>query len=363
MCQGPIHTFLKAVPKCEHHMHLEGSLEPALLFKLAKENNVTLPVDKDAAFASVDSLLERYKNFSSLDDFLHYYFIAISVLKKQSDFEALATEYFVRAKIDGVVHAEVFFDPQAHAERGVAYQIVVDGYTAACKLAEEKLGMTTKLIVCILRHLPVSSGEELYQTVLPDLKSGVVAGLGLSSTELGNPPQNFKSIFAAAESEGIRRTAHAGEEAGVDYMKDALESLHIQRVDHGIKLLEDHTVAAEFIKKRIMVTMCPLSNVRLRCVQQVKDLPIRAYLDNRIRFSINSDDPAYFGGYILANYCAVQEAFNLSVEDWTQIIMAGIDGSWCSEERKGEMYGLYADCVADFSSGNESGGAMPPAGQ
>jgi adenosine deaminase len=349
MCQGPMHAFLKAVPKCEHHMHLEGSLEPSLLFKLANENGIRLPADTDPAFASVDSLLERYKRFASLDDFLHYYFIGMSALKKQSDFEALAWEYFVRAKADGVIHAEVFMDPQAHAERGVEYSTVVNGFTAACKRAETELGITTELIVCFLRHLPVSNAETLYQKALPDLKSGRVSGIGLSSTEKGNPPKLFKSIYASAEAEGVRRTAHAGEEADVSYMRDALESLHIQRADHGIKLVDDLGLMAEYVTKKILVTMCPLSNVRLQCVTDVKELPIRAYLNNRVRFSINSDDPAYFGGYILDNYCAVQEAFDLDVEEWTSIIMASIHGSWCSEARKEEMFAIFADVLAEVS--------------
>ena len=226
---------------------------------------------------------------------------------------------------------------------------MVDGFTAACKRAETELGITTELIVCFLRHLPLSSAEATYETVLPDLKSGRVAGIGLSSTEKGNPPKLFKSIYASAEVQGIQRTAHAGEEADVSYMRDALESLHVQRVDHGIKLVDDLSLMAEFVKQRILITMCPLSNVRLRCVNDVKDLPIRAYLNNRVRFSINSDDPAYFGGYILANYCAVQEAFELDVEEWTSILMASIQGSWCSEARKDEMFGLLADILEEVS--------------
>jgi adenosine deaminase len=344
-----MHAFLKAVPKCEHHMHLEGSLEPSLLFQLAKENGIHLPSDEDPAFASVDSLLERYKHFTSLDDFLHYYFIGMSALRKQSDFEALAWQYFVRAKADGVIHAEVFFDPAAHTERGVEYATVVDGFTAACKRAETELGITTELIICFLRHMPVSIAEATYQTALPDLKSGRLSGIGLSSTEKGNPPNLFKSIYASAEAEGIRRTAHAGEEADVSYMRDALESLHIQRADHGIKLVDDLSLMADYVKNRILITMCPLSNLRLQCVKDIKELPIRAYLNNRVRFSINSDDPAYFGGYILDNYCAVQEAFELDVEEWTSIIMASIQGSWCSEARKDEMFAIYADVLEEVS--------------
>lgn len=238
---------------------------------------------------------------------------------------------------------------EAHTERGVEYSTIVNGFIAACKRAETELGITTELIVCFLRHMPVSSAEALYDKALPDLKAGCISGIGLSSTEKGNPPKLFKSIYTSAEAEGIRRTAHAGEEADVSYMRDALESLHIQRVDHGIKLVDDLNLMAEFVKNRILVTMCPLSNLRLQCVKDIKELPIRAYLNNRVRFSINSDDPAYFGGYILANYCAVQEAFELDVEEWTSIIMASIQGSWCSDARKDEMFGIFANVLAEVS--------------
>ena len=345
MCKAPLHDFLVALPKNEFHLHLEGTLEPSLLFQLSKENNIKLPcADEDPAFASVQTLLERYKNFTSLDDFLHYYFIAMSTLTKASDFEALAWEYLVRAKKENVVHAEVFFDPQAHLERGVEYATIMDGFTTACRRAQADLNITTELIACFLRHLPCSSAEETYQTTLPDLRSGRISGIGLSSSEKGNPPHLFKSIYESAEREGIRRTAHAGEEADVSYMRDALESLHIQRADHGIKLPEDPKLMAEFATRQIMVTICPLSNLRLQCVQDLRQLPIRTYLDQGVVFSINSDDPAYFGGYIQANYCAVQEAFNLTLKEWSTIVTGSIRSGWCSNERKTEMMG-YLDSV------------------
>lgn len=235
------------------------------------------------------------------------------------------------------MHAEVFFDPQAHLERNVSYSTVVNGFTAACKRAQAELGISTELIPCILRHLPLSSAWEMYNQALPHLQSGVVAGLGLSSTEKGNRPGQFKDIYADAEAKGIRRTAHAGEEGDVSYMREALEVLNIQRVDHGIKLADDPELMAEFARKRILVTVCPISNVELRCVKNVKELPLRTFLDHGVKFSINSDDPSYFGGYILANYCAVHEAFDLTVEEWAGIVTASIEGSWCSETRKGEM--------------------------
>jgi adenosine deaminase len=258
-------------------------------------------------------------------------------LIKQSDFEALAWEYFLKAKRDGVLHAEVFFDPQAHLDRNISYATVVGGFTAACKRAKSELGISTELIPCILRHLPISSAWEMYNQVLPDLQSGAVAGIGLSSTEKGNRPGQFQDIYADAKAKGIKRTAHAGEEGDVSYVREALEVIHVQRVDHGIKLADDTELLAEFARQNILVTVCPISNVELRCVKDVKELPIRQFLDAGVKFSLNSDDPSYFGGYILANYCAVHEAFNLSVEEWAGIVTASIEGSWCSAARKEEM--------------------------
>lgn len=319
-------------------MHLEGALSVPLLFELAKENGISLPSpEDDPAFESVETLSKRYQNFASLDDFLHYYFIGMSVLIKPADFEALAWDYFVRANKEGVAHAEVFFDPQAHTERGIPYSSIFEGYKTACEKAKRELGISTELIVCILRHLPVSSAETMYHSALDDLRSKNIVGIGLSSTEKGYPPKLFQSIYEAAEKEGFRRTAHAGEEADVTYMRGALEDLHIQRVDHGIKLPEDPELMAEFARRKILVTMCPLSNVKLRCVKSIVDLPIRTYLDHGVKFSLNSDDPAYFGGYIQANYCAIQEAFKLKTDDWLAIAHAGIDGSWCSDSRKHDL--------------------------
>ena len=343
-----MHAFLQALPKCEHHLHLEGTLEPSTLLKLAKDNGISLPpVESDPAFASADSLLERYAAFVSLDDFLKYYFIGMSVLVKAGDFEALAMEYFTRAKRDGVVHAEVFFDPQCHTARGVEYTTIIEGFTTACERAKIELDITTELIMCFVRHLPCSNAEQHYELALPDLKSGRLAGIGLSSSEKDNPPELFKSVYQSAEKEGIRRTAHAGEEADVGYIRGALEHLHVQRVDHGIKLAEDPDLLADFVRREMLITMCPISNVKLRCVKNILDLPIRLYLDCGIRFSINSDDPAYFGAYILDNYCAVQDAFNLTEDDWARIVRASIEGSFCSHGRKSEMLAMLGKTLSN----------------
>ena len=328
---------------------MEGALSPALLFTLAARNGIALPSSSDdPSFASPSALLDRYTRFSSLDDFLQYYFIGMSVLVESQDFEALAWDYFTRAKADGVVHAEVFFDPQAHTGRGVEYTTVVGGFTRACERAHRELGISSKLILCFLRHLPICESEETFAKAELDLKSGRLAGIGLDSTELGNPPVNWQAIYGKAKQLDIRRTAHAGEEGPVEYITAAVRHLDVERIDHGIRLPDDKELMHEVAERGILVTMCPLSNVRLKCAESVVDLPVRKYLDAGVRFSINSDDPAYFGGYILENYCAVQEAFNLTINDWEEISRGGVEGSWCDDSRKESILEQLDETVRDF---------------
>ena len=348
MCKSSLHPFLAALPKCEHHIHLEGSLSPSLLFTLAERNSISLPRE-DEAFTSIASLLERYVRFTSLDDFLHYYFIGMSCLVHENDFEQLAWEYFVKAKADGVVHAEVFFDPEAHTARGIEYKTIVNGFTSACHRAERELAISTKLILCLLRHLPPSASEMMYAQAEADLGNGILAGLGLSSSEKGNPPAKWKTIYASAKRKGIKRTAHAGEEGPVEYIRSALRDLDVERIDHGIRLAEDKELMHEVAERQLLVTVCPLSNVRLKCVNEVKDLPIRTFLENDVRFSINSDDPAYFGGYILDNFCAVQEAFDLTITEWDRVVRASIQGSWCDDVRKGTMLDSLENVINSFT--------------
>lgn len=331
-------------------MHLEGALSPSLLFTLAARNSITIP-RSDPAFESPAALLERYTRFSSLDDFLHYYFIGITCLVKEQDFEQLAWEYFLKAKSDGVVHAEVFFDPQAHTGRGITYETVVNGFMTACQRAEQELALSTKLILCFLRHLPVEDSRVTYAQARSDLETGRLAGLGLDSSEKGYPPGAWKEIYGTAKTKGIRRTAHAGEEGPVEYIREAINELDVQRIDHGIRLAEDTDLMREVAEKNILVTVCPLSNVRLQCVNNVKELPIRTFLDNGVIFSINSDDPAYFGGYILDNYCAVQEAFNLAARDWAGVTKAAVEGSWCNYSRKRHLLEQLNETMVQFGHG------------
>lgn len=329
-------------------MHLEGSLSPTQLFESAKRNGIPLPTD-DPAFSSVEALHERYSRFTSLDDFLHYYFIGMSVLRTSEDFVKLAYGYLSHAHTQHVEHAEVFFDPQAHTSRGVALSTVMEGLIRGQKMAQAEFGISCDLIPCLLRHLPAPECHEAYLSFRPYLESGEVKGLGLSSTELNNPPSLFAESYNDAHAKGFNLTAHAGEEADASYMASAITDLHCTRIDHGVKLIEDPALLAQFAANRTLITMCPLSNVKLCVFEDISELPIRQYLDAKVPFSINSDDPEYFGGYIQENFCAVQEAFNLNVEEWARIVMDSILLSWCSEERKDEMLKHLSDVLAQFA--------------
>ncbi|KAL4785466.1 hypothetical protein BJX76DRAFT_324330 [Aspergillus varians] len=360
MCPSPTtspgsewHAFLHGLPKCEHHVHLEGCLTPSLIFQLATKNAVALPNPITIpAYASIETLTARYGNFTSLDDFLAFYFIGMTVLKEQSDFEELAWAYFQRAHEDGVHHAEVFFDPQVHMERGVEYRVIVDGYVAGCKRAEREFGMSTRLIMCFLKHLSLDSARGLYDISLgegdlDDMENGVIHGLGSSSSEVGPPKDLFAPIYASAAARGVRLTAHAGEEGDSSYIVAALD-MGATRIDHGIRLIEDAALMERIAREEVLLTVCPVSNVQLRCVSSVSGVPIRKFLDAGVKFSINSDDPAYFGAYVLECYCAVQEAFGLSVSEWRMIAENGVRGSWIGEERKGELLRRIEEHVERF---------------
>ena len=269
----------------------------------------------------------------------------MSVLIHAADFEELAWQYFQRAKVDGVVHAEVSFDPQAHMGRGVEYSTMVEGFTRACERANRELGISTKLILCFLRHLPANQAEATLEAARGDLSSGLLAGVGLDSSEVGFPAGLFARVFEMAGKLGVRRTAHAGEEGGPDMVREAMERLRIERIDHGVGMRSDDSLIEEVARRGILVTVCPLSNVRLRVVREVSELPVRKFLDRGVKFSINSDDPSYFGGYILDCYCAVQDAFGLSMTEWETVATNAIGGSWCEDERRREMMKMLKDIV------------------
>ena len=328
---------------------MEGALTPAILFELASRNNVQLP-SNDPAYSSLEALLARYSRFTSLDDFLQYYYVGFEVLLHEADFEALAWDYLQHASKDGVMHAELFFDPQAHLTRGIAYSTIVSGFAAAAKRARTELGITSELICCFLRHLPTIESLHTFEQL--DLQASFdskqVIGIGLDSSENDFPPSLFKDIYKRAKTRGLRVTAHAGEEGPPEYIKSALEHLEVERIDHGVRLAEDAELMHRVQREGIMLTVCPLSNVVLRCVRSVEEVPIRKFLDEGVKFSINSDDPAYFGGYILENYCQVQEAHNLAIQNWKTICRNGIEGSWCTEERKQIMLEKLAEVIGDW---------------
>ncbi|EDK44241.1 adenosine deaminase [Lodderomyces elongisporus NRRL YB-4239] len=341
-CNEHMTSFLRELPKCEHHVHLEGTLEPDLLFKLAKRNKITLP---DSFPKSVEDCITRYNNFADLQDFLDHYYIGMSVLITEDDFYDLAMAYFEKAHSDGCLHSEVFFDPQGHLERGIDMDAVVHGFNRACKYATERFGTTNKLIMCLLRHLPSEDGLKTIELASKHYEKGTIHGLGLDSSEKPFPPELFAECYKTLKEKfpDVGLTAHAGEEGDYTYINGALNSLNTTRIDHGVNAQQNEALMKHLSENQIMLSLCPLSNVKLQVVKDVAELPIDLYFEQNIPFSLNSDDPAYFGGYILDNYIAVHTRFGFGLEQWRQISLNGINGSWCTEQRKNELKKLVDD--------------------
>ncbi|KAM9909698.1 hypothetical protein OXX69_005197 [Metschnikowia pulcherrima] len=348
-CTSEIKQFLNELPKCEHHLHLEGTLEPALLFNLAKRNNIVLP---EMFPPTVEACNERYANFADLQDFLDHYYIGMSVLIQEEDFYDLAMAYFTRAHQDGCLHSEVFFDPQGHVERGISIDVVVQGFDRACKEATKKFGTSNKLIMCLLRHLPAAAGLETIESASKYFANGTIHGMGLDSAEKPFPPELFTECYTSLKAKypNVNLTAHAGEEGDHTYVSNSLDLLKVTRIDHGVNSAQSETVMARLAADQTMLSMCPLSNVKLQVVQDVSELPIKTFFDNNIPFSINSDDPAYFGGYILDNYVAVHTRFGFTRDQWCQIVLNGINGSWCDEARKAELRAKVETVREKFAS-------------
>ncbi|KAI4727969.1 adenosine deaminase [Aureobasidium sp. EXF-10728] len=336
MCKGQLHELLVALPKCEHHIHIEGALTPHLLFKFAARNNINLASADDHAYASEEKLLARYGSFASLSDFIRYFSFGSSVLMTVNDFEELAYTYFAKAHEQNVKHAEVFFDPQAHTSRGITYDTVVQGLSHAKQQAEQDFEMSIAYIPCILRHYGLQSATRMFQEVVDagHFVKGTVAGLGMAGDELKHPPEYFKTVFDAARIAEVRCTAHVGQAGPAAFVSSALEHLKTARVDHAWIAKTDDQLMQRLAETNTLVTLCPVSNVTLGFIGSIAEAPIRDFLDRGVRFSINSDDPAYFGRYIQENYCAVQEAFDLNEIDWETIATNAVEGSWCSDERK-----------------------------
>ena len=286
-------ALLRAMPKAELHIHIEGSLEPELIFKLAARNGVALP------YASVEALRAAYA-FSDLQSFLDIYYAGASVLLKEQDFFDMAWAYFERAAADNVVHAEIFFDPQTHTSRGVPMETVILGLAHACKRAHAEYGISARLILCFLRHLSAEEAFATLEQALPYRHHFI--GVGLDSSELGHPPEKFEAVYARCRELGLHRVAHAGEEGPPAYIESALDRLQAERIDHGVRCVESPALVARLAAQRTPLTVCPLSNVKLRVFDTLGDSNLKALLDAGLCVTINSDDPAYFGGYINENF-------------------------------------------------------------
>jgi adenosine deaminase len=318
-------AFIEGLPKAELHMHIEGSLEPELMFALAERNGIEIP------FASVEDLRAAY-SFSNLQDFLDIYYQGADVLRTEEDFRDLAAAYFQRAAADNVRHAEIFFDPQTHTARGIPFDTVMRGLLAGMADAEARHGITSRLILCFLRHLEEADAFVTLEQARPWL--GRIAAVGLDSSELGHPPEKFARVFAAAAALGLRRVAHAGEEGPPDYVLQALDVLEIDRLDHGNRSLEDEALVERLAGEQMTLTVCPLSNVKLCNVASIDAHPIDRMLALGLRATINSDDPAYFGGYVNDNYRAVAHARGLTRDDLVTLARNSFLGAFLDEESK-----------------------------
>ncbi|MER5770103.1 adenosine deaminase [Streptomyces sp. NPDC001985] len=293
------------LPKAELHLHIEGTLEPELAFALAARNGVDLP------FADTEALRRAY-DFEDLQSFLDLYYGLMAVLRTEDDFADLTDAYLARAAAQGVRHAEIFFDPQAHTSRGVPIATVIGGLARALDASEERHGISTRLIMCFLRDLSAESALATLEEARPHLHR--ITAVGLDSAEVGNPPAKFREVYEAAGALGLRKVAHAGEEGPASYITEALDVLGVERIDHGLRCMDDHELVERLARERVPLTLCPLSNVRLRAIDTLEDHPLRAMMDAGLVCTVNSDDPAYFGGYVGDTFHAVREALSLEEE-------------------------------------------------
>jgi adenine deaminase len=331
-------TLIKRLPKCELHIHIEGSLEPELMFALARRNGIRLP------YPSVEALRQAYQ-FRNLQDFLDIYYQGMSVLITEQDFYDLAFAYLERARADNVRHVEMFFDPQGHTSRGIAFATVVGGLHRAIIDAGRELGVRASLIMCFLRHLDEADAERTLDSALA-FKDRIV-GVGLDSSEAGNPPSKFKHVFGRAREAGFFLSAHAGEEGPPSYVWEALDVLGVARIDHGIRSMEDQALVGRLAREGVPLTVCPLSNLRLRVVDDLAHHPLRRMLDKGLVATVNSDDPAYFGGYVNQNYHAVSDALRLGRDEIAAIVRNGIRASLMTLPEKNKALAEIDRVLAD----------------
>jgi adenosine deaminase len=317
--------MLREIPKAELHIHIEGSLEPEMMFEIATRNGVRL------RYGSVEEVREAY-DFSDLQSFLDLYYEGTQVLLYERDFYDLTFAYLRKAASQGVRHTEIFFDPQAHTDRSVAFETAITGIRRALLDGERRLGVSSHLIMCFLRHLSAEEAMETLRRALP-YKEWIV-GVGLDSSEVGHPPEGFRAVFEEAARHGFRRVAHAGEEGPPQYVRQALDELGAERIDHGVRCVEDPGLVRRLRDEQVPLTVCPLSNVRLRVFPSIEDHPVRRMLGEGLRVTVNSDDPAYFGGYVAANYCAVRDGLGFSVEEFRAVAENSFRASFLGESEK-----------------------------
>jgi adenosine deaminase len=332
------HKWLNGLPKIELHLHIEGTLEPELLFKLAKRNSIQLP------FNSIDEVKKAYQ-FSNLQDFLDIYYQGAEVLLLKQDFYDLTWAYLLMCKQQNVIHVEPFFDPQTHTARGVPFETVVNGISEALADAKEKLGITSRLIMCFLRHLSEESAIETLKS--SEQFTGVIYGVGLDSSEMGNPPEKFINVFSKANGMGYKLVAHAGEEGPASYIWNSLDVLNVQRIDHGIRAIDDPDLMLRLIESQMPLTICPLSNVKLRVFDTMESHTILDMLDLGVCVTVNSDDPSYFGGYMTENFLALYDSLELSRDQAIRLINNSIDASFAEDSRKKELSNLLQTYISD----------------
>lgn len=325
--QSQHHALIQSLPKAELHVHIEGTFEPELMFEIAQRNHVDIP------YASVDDLKKAY-DFHNLQSFLDIYYAGANVLLHEQDFYDLTYAYFEKCKADNVVHTEIFFDPQTHTDRGVAFATVINGIERACQDAKKNMGISSYLIMCFLRHLSEEAAFETLAQAKP-YKDKII-GVGLDSSEVGHPPSKFERVFNEAKVQGYLIVAHAGEEGPPEYIWEALDLLQVNRIDHGVRCEEDEQLMARLIAEKMPLTVCPLSNLKLCVVDDMQQHNIKRLLDQGVNVTVNSDDPAYFGGYMNDNFYAIIDALDLSSQDIRQLASNSFQASFLAEAEKTE---------------------------
>ena len=346
-----IQDFIQQIPKAELHLHIEGTLEPEMMFALARLNGIALPYESIAA-------VRRAYDFDSLQSFLDLYYAATRVLCHEQDFYALTLAYLQRVAEQSVRHVEIFFDPQAHSQRGVPFSAVVGGIAQALRYAEQNLGVTSRLIMCFLRHLDAAEAMEMLTLAAPF--RGLITGVGLDSSELGHPPAKFTAVFAKARESGYQVVAHAGEEGPPQYVWEALDLLKVSRIDHGVRCEQDPALMARLRREQIPLTVCPLSNVKLCVFPTMQAHNLKRLLAAGLCATVNSDDPAYFGGYLAENFLAVQSALGLSHRDIYQLARNSFSAAFLSPAQKARFFAELADFWTQHGAQTESSaGGLP----